>query len=311
MKKIKSFILVVYASMLLPLCHADSAISQARPALHAYITSMDLPTVSACNVNKGIISGCQTPSFIPGSDFTGPFGVAARDGYIYVTNSGNPSVNICQESINSGISGCTISYPSQSPLAITIAGKYAYMLNQHTNAITVCKVNDGGLSGCDTTPLEIDVLNPPTGISVSDGYVYIVNNGNPTIDICRVSGKAVLDCRISAPENMDKNAYEITVNDGYAYITNWFSNTISICKADKGSLSACQTVSQATGNFSVPSGVAINDGYIYITNQGNNTLSECKVNDGILSECNSYIPSSRNSPSLPVLSSPTGITISN
>ena len=156
----------------------------------------------------------------------------------------------------------------------TTAGlQHAYILNNTTNSVTVCKIGGQGLllsllNNCNNIePQEdhSDLLNGPIAMAFNSDEVYILNTSGSVV-MCATMNGSLSSCTPVAGTNpaLLSNPYGIAINNNFVYITNTTGNSYTQCKIDtnSGNFSACGN--KPTGSNADPFGIAINDNAIYM-----------------------------------------------
>ncbi|MCX8515307.1 MAG: hypothetical protein ORN24_07020 [Burkholderiales bacterium] len=223
--------------------------------------------------------------------------------YAYILNMKNNSYIKCNVDTN-GIEAytCVTYRPTNesgqpllsSPDSLAFYGKYAYISNFKSNAITKCLYDADGIesSSCyNVKPVDGSgaLLNSASGISFNGNYAYMVNQIESDYVQCSINNDQLNpnDCSLYTPKDESGNLLltdpmQVKFNNNYAYFDNLNG---------KSAFTKCQTnehgiVVNSCKNFSLPyilgstSALAFNGKQAYFASvdlQTNLILSRCAV----------------------------------
>lgn len=171
---------------------------------NAYIALSGSNSIASCTVEtlpggKPQLAGCR---YVPGP-FSTPYGVAVRDGRLFVTNLRGDSITVCDLSASGDVGGCTetatrvglrgpsaLAFSPPSPLGLFGPKLYIANLYSADASVSMCDVGPSGqLSNCAVAG---NVFYLPAGVAVFNSKVYVTNLGDGSVRSCSVAIDAKL-----------------------------------------------------------------------------------------------------------------------
>jgi YVTN family beta-propeller protein len=275
-----------------------SFISKCYADAFAYIPSGDEDTVSVIKVS--------TNSVLPDKIKVGnsPFGIAAGEEFLYVTNEADGTVSVLSESYKVVIDTLAAGN-SPKGVAATSDGAYIYIANYSDNTVSRINISTGSRDA-------LTVGQGPLGVAMSPNqdYLYVTNSLDDSLSIISVDSNQLFvtlrdDYYLNHTGSEDDIAfnmpYGIAVSpDGYyIYVVNnnnAGSGTVSIISAttvysqgdefdwadydptaDEGPYTLYSPV--AVGNDPRCIVVTPDQKYLYVTNYGDDTVSVISLSD--------------------------------
>lgn len=274
-------------------------------------------TLSVDPVSSGAQSYTLSIDYYGRVDLTTPisFNGGAASDFVYVSNSADDTVSVCQEGTDGAFSNCasasagvTLDQPAgiaiQTFPAVT-GTPYAYVVNQAAETVTKCPIDLGtGEFTSGSCAIEVSGLSSPIGIAFQSFsgtvYAYITDSdvSSPGVTKCTVNATngtfSACALETSSPFSSPHGIVIQTVNStDYAYVTNEGTGSVSQCTVDgtTGVLEGCFD-SGAGDVFDTPENIAFftsNALYAYVTDAGSSTpgVWQCTVDSsiGTLSDC--------------------------
>lgn len=176
----------------------------------AYIALLESNSAAACDVGtlpdgRPQLTACR---YINGP-FTAPFGVAVRDGRLFVTNLRGDSVTVCALGAGGDVGGCVetakraglrgpaaLAFAPPSPLGLFATKLYIANTYSPDASVSMCDVGPTGLLfGCATAATGFSL---PAGVAVFGGKVYVTNLGDGSVRACAVA----IDAKLTACETV-------------------------------------------------------------------------------------------------------------
>jgi hypothetical protein len=240
----------------------------------AYSQAEDLVPNSYTNANYAYILNMKTNSYIKCSVDTNGIEAYTCVTYRPTNESGQPLLS--------------------SPDSLNFYGKFAYISNFKSNAITKCLAGVDGIesSSChNIRPANGSgfLLDGASGISFNGNYGYIVNQSESSYVQCSIDNDQLNtnDCTVYTPQDESgnlllNNPMQVAFNNNYAY----FDNLNRISEFTKCKTNERGIVVKSCKNFSLPyilsstSAIAFNGQQVYFASvdpQTNLVLSRCAV----------------------------------
>jgi len=188
-------------------------------------------------------------------------------GFLADINSNPGRVSMFDTQTNS-IIGASITV-GNLPQGVTIApdGKYAYIANEGTNAISVLDVATRNVVG------TVPVGSGPSAVAVSaDGkFAYATNSNSNTVSVIQTATNQVVGLAI--PVGAEPLGIAVSPDGKFLYTSNFGSSSVSIVNT------ATNTVVNTISVNPAPFGVAVtpNGQYVYVTNGSNGSSNTVTV----------------------------------
>lgn len=308
--------LVALATPTIATTYSPASVQLSPNGLYLYLNYANDPAIDAFKVaSNGALSKLgSSESRSAGTILTGSSGglgttPAISPDNLYFFNPDYSAASVSQFKISSsGISKQTSEYVSAGinpvTMAITPNGKYAYVINQSSNTISIFSVGSTGtLSALSPASVSISAGSKPTAIAIDPGssYLYVTLSGSNRIAQYSIGSGGALSAL--SPAYVASGAYPqgiaISQSGKYLYVSNTGEGTVSQFTITAGKLTALSpTVTSGT----TPGAIAItpDSKYVYVANYGDNTISQFAIGSGGFLTLSSWINSGAGPTSLTV-----------
>ncbi len=152
------------------------------------------------------------------------------------------------------------------PVAVAVAGNYAYVVNYDGSMLMVFDVSTPSAPASNSF---VSTLGGPVSIAVAGCYAYVANNGGGSLQIFDVSDPSAPVSVGSASTGSGSGPTSVAVAGRYAYVVNYNSSTLQVF--DVSTPSKPLSVLSVTTD-SHPWSIALAGSYAYVANYGSNTL---------------------------------------
>ena len=190
-----------------------------------------------------------------------PFGVAVREGSVWVANSGADTVSRI-DARSGEVVGAPIEV-GREPLGVAVGDGYALVANNRDGTVSTIDVAAGR---AEADPIAVG--REPLGIAIGQDAAWVTEG--PRGRVSRIdarSGKVGARIRVGADPS------SVAIGEGAVWVANSGDGTVS--RIDPGS---GQVASVKVGQR--PLGVAVGEGSVWVANSGDGTVSRIDARSG-------------------------------